>query len=53
MRKFLNCQGSSGSTFGLLWPLKHYTNAFNGHNNPKVDLDDSWQFKNFLITDGD
>jgi len=34
-------------------PLKHYTNAFKGHNNPAVDLDDPWQFKNFLITDGD
>lgn len=34
-------------------PLKHYTNAFHGHNNPQVDLDDPWQFKNFLITDGD
>ena len=33
-------------------PLKHYTNAFQGHNNPSVDLDDPWQFKNFLITDG-
>ncbi|MFA5191025.1 MAG: saccharopine dehydrogenase C-terminal domain-containing protein [Verrucomicrobiia bacterium] len=34
-------------------PLKHYTNAFKGHNNPQVDFDDLWQFKNFLITDGD
>jgi homospermidine synthase len=34
-------------------PLKHYTNAFHGHNNPRVDWDDPWQFKNFLITDGD
>jgi homospermidine synthase len=34
-------------------PLKHYTNAFQGHNNPQVDLSDPWQFKNFLITDGD
>ncbi len=34
-------------------PLKHYTNAFQGHNNPQVDLTDPWQFKNFLITDGD
>ncbi len=34
-------------------PLKHYTNAFKGHNNPQVDYDDPWQFKNFLITDGD
>ncbi|OIO03956.1 MAG: homospermidine synthase [Elusimicrobia bacterium CG_4_10_14_0_2_um_filter_56_8] len=34
-------------------PLKHYTNAFKGHNNPAVDRKDPWQFKNFLITDGD
>jgi homospermidine synthase len=34
-------------------PLKHYTNAFQGHNNPQVDYQDPWQFKNFLITDGD
>jgi homospermidine synthase len=34
-------------------PLKHYANAFQGHNNPAVDWDDPWQFKNFLITDGD
>ena len=34
-------------------PLKHYINAFPGHNNPQIDPDDPWQFKNFLITDGD
>jgi homospermidine synthase len=34
-------------------PLKHYTNAFEGHNNPNIDPSDPWQFKNFLITDGD
>jgi homospermidine synthase len=34
-------------------PLKHYTNAFQGHNNPQIDASDPWQFKNFLITDGD
>jgi homospermidine synthase len=34
-------------------PLKHYTNAFQGHNNPAIDRRDPWQFKNFLITDGD
>jgi homospermidine synthase len=34
-------------------PLKHYTNAFHGHNNPQLDTSDPWQFKNFLITDGD
>ncbi|HAF95722.1 MAG: homospermidine synthase [Elusimicrobia bacterium GWC2_51_8] len=34
-------------------PLKHYSNAFLGHNNPAIDRSDPWQFKNFLITDGD
>jgi homospermidine synthase len=34
-------------------PLKHYTNAFQGFNNPAIDRKDPWQFKNFLITDGD
>ncbi|MCX7825386.1 MAG: saccharopine dehydrogenase NADP-binding domain-containing protein [Verrucomicrobiae bacterium] len=34
-------------------PLKHRPNAFQGYNQPQVDLDDPWQFKNFLITDGD
>jgi homospermidine synthase len=34
-------------------PLRHYVNSFAGYNDPKVDSDDLWQFKNFLITDGD
>ena len=34
-------------------PLKHYVNAFNGYNKPDIDRKDVWQFKNFLITDGD
>ncbi len=34
-------------------PLKHYVNAFEGHNNPRIDRDDPWQFKNFLITNGE
>ena len=34
-------------------PLKHYSNAFMGHNSPAIDPSDPWQFKNFLITDGD
>jgi homospermidine synthase len=34
-------------------PLKHYTNTFPGHNNPQIDPEDPWQFKNFLITEGD
>ena len=34
-------------------PLKHYQNAFPGYNNPGINRKDPWQFKNFLITDGD
>ena len=34
-------------------PLKHYANAFSGYNKPQVDTSDPWQFKNFLITEGD
>ena len=34
-------------------PLAHYTNAFEGFNNPQVDASDPWQFKNFLVSDGD
>jgi homospermidine synthase len=34
-------------------PLKHYTNFFSNHNNPSIDRSDPWQFKNFLVTDGD
>jgi len=34
-------------------PLKHYQNAFPGYNKPNIDRRDPWQFKNFLITDGD
>ena len=34
-------------------PLKHYANAFHGFNRPQIDLSDPWQFKNFLITEGD
>ena len=34
-------------------PLKHYFNAFKGFNQPSVDTGDPWQFKNFLVTDGD
>jgi homospermidine synthase len=28
-------------------------NAFAGHNHPAIDRSDPWQFKNFLVTDGD
>jgi homospermidine synthase len=34
-------------------PLKHYTNYFRGYNQPQLDTGDPWQFKNFLITEGD
>jgi homospermidine synthase len=34
-------------------PLKHYSNAFHGFNRPQLDLSDPWQFKNFLMTEGD
>ncbi len=34
-------------------PLKHYSNAFSGYNKEHVDLSDPWQFKNFLITEGE
>ena len=34
-------------------PLKHYSNAFSGYNKPQLDMSDPWQFKNFLITEGD
>ena len=34
-------------------PLKHYSNAFHGYNQPQLDTSDPWQFKNFLITEGD
>jgi homospermidine synthase len=34
-------------------PLKHYSNFFRGYNQPQLDQSDPWQFKNFLITDGD
>ena len=28
-------------------PLKHYRNNFHGYNQPDLDVDDPWQFKNF------
>ena len=34
-------------------PLKHYTNVFDSFNRPQLDRTDPWQFKNFLITEGD
>ena len=34
-------------------PLKDYHNGFQGYNRPDFDRRDPWQFKNFLIKDGD
>jgi homospermidine synthase len=34
-------------------PLQHYSNVFRGFNRPQLDRSDPWQFKNFLITEGD
>ena len=34
-------------------PLRDYENAFSGFNKPDFDKRDPWQFKNFLIKDGD
>ncbi len=32
-------------------PLKGRTGHFQGYNRPDLDLDDPWQFKNFVVTD--
>jgi len=34
-------------------PLLHYSNVFHGFNRPHIDPSDPWQFKNFLIAEGD
>ena len=34
-------------------PLRDYKNAFSGFNKPDFDHRDPWQFKNFLVKDGD
>jgi homospermidine synthase len=34
-------------------PLKNYRNNFHGYNQPDIDIEDPWQFRNFLVTDGD
>ena len=34
-------------------PLKRYSNAFQGFNQPQIDPEDPWQFKHFLLSDGD
>jgi homospermidine synthase len=34
-------------------PIRNYHNEFVGYNKPLIDKKDPWQFKNFLIKDGD
>ena len=34
-------------------PLMDLPNAFEGYNNPDFDFKDPWQFKNFLVKEGD
>ena len=34
-------------------PLKYYANAFEGFNQPDLDWNDPWQFKNFLVNEND
>ena len=34
-------------------PLKHYTSPFPGYTKPDFDRKDPWQFKNFLMKDGE
>jgi homospermidine synthase len=34
-------------------PLRDYANAFSGYNRPDFDRKDPWQFKNFLVKEGD
>lgn len=34
-------------------PLKTYENHFEGYNKPSFDTKDPWQFRNFLVKDGD
>jgi homospermidine synthase len=34
-------------------PARGYKNAFSGFNRPDFDAKDPWQFKNFLVKDGD
>lgn len=45
--------GQSISTPSDWTPLKNYVNNFHGYHQPNVDRNDPWQFKNFLVTDGD
>jgi homospermidine synthase len=41
------------STRSDFTPLKVYENHFNGFNKPNFDQKDPWQFRNFLVKDGD
>ena len=34
-------------------PLKHRTNVFGAYSKPDLDLADPWQFKNFLVINGE
>ena len=45
--------GKSISTPADWTPLKHYVNGFEGYNDARIDREDPWQFKNFLIAEGD
>jgi homospermidine synthase len=45
--------GQSISTASDWTPLKYYVNNFHGYHQPNIDAADPWQFKNFLVTDGD
>jgi homospermidine synthase len=43
--------GQNISTPSDWTPLKHQSSHFQGWNRPDLDLDDPWQFKNFLVND--
>ena len=45
--------GTFISTSSDWTPLKNYTNPFPGYNKPDHDRRDPWQFKNFLMKDGE
>ncbi|MFZ1935014.1 MAG: saccharopine dehydrogenase NADP-binding domain-containing protein [Thermoguttaceae bacterium] len=45
--------GQSISTASDWTPMKYYVNNFHGYHQPNIDAADPWQFKNFLVTDGD
>jgi homospermidine synthase len=45
--------GESLSTASDWTPLKHHVKVFDGFNNPDLDWNDPWQFKNFLVDGND